>query len=108
MSAEHRFVYVTTADRAEAHRLGRLAVERRLAACANVLDGMSSVYVWQGRVEEASEAVLILKTRADRVAALIQALREGHSYTCPAIVSLPILEANPDTLRWIDEVLGSR
>ncbi len=97
-----RLVYVTAPDRDEALRIGRALVERRLAACANVLDGMSSIYWWQGAVETAEEAVLIAKTSAARLPALIEAVRSLHGYSCPCVVALPIVDGNPDFLAWID------
>lgn len=98
---ELRWCYVTCASVDEALRIGREVVEARLAACANVLPGLTSVYHWQGRVETGSEAALILKTRAELVAALIDRVKVLHSYTVPCVVALPILEGNPDYLAWL-------
>ncbi|HEX6143375.1 MAG TPA: divalent-cation tolerance protein CutA [Geminicoccaceae bacterium] len=96
-----RLCYVTAGDREEALRLGRALVEERLAACANVIDGMTSVYEWAGAVEQAEEAVLILKTRADLIPRVVERVRALHSYDIPCIVSLPIEAGNPDFLTWI-------
>jgi periplasmic divalent cation tolerance protein len=74
------FVYITAASGDEAHRIARALVEERLAACVNMLDGMTSVYRWNGAVEQASEVVLIAKTRADRFDRLAARIRELHSY----------------------------
>ena len=95
------FVYVTLGDRDAALRLGRELVEARLAACANVIDGMRSLYWWQGAVEEADEAVLILKTRRALVEALTEKVRALHDYDCPCVVALPVVGGNPDFLDWI-------
>ena len=92
---------VNAGSRAEALRIGRAVVEERLAASANVIGGVSSIYWWQGRLEEADEVLLILKTRAELVAALIARVTQLHSYDCPAVVALPIAAGNPDYLRWI-------
>lgn len=94
-------LYVTAASRDEALSLGRALVEARLAACANVLDGMVSVYRWQDEVREDREAVLILKTRADLADAATARLRELHSYACPCVVRLPIEGGNLAFLAWI-------
>lgn len=99
--ADRRFVYVTASTRGEALRIARAVVKERLAACANVLGGARSVYWWQGKMEEAGEAVMVLKTRAALVDRLVRRVKALHSYTCPAIVALPILEGNPDYLEWI-------
>jgi periplasmic divalent cation tolerance protein len=93
--------HVNVGSRAEALRIGRALVEERLAACANVIDGLSSLYWWRGRLEEAGEALLVLKTRGELVPALIERTRQLHSYECPSVVALPIAAGNPDYLRWI-------
>jgi periplasmic divalent cation tolerance protein len=95
------FCYVTAASRDEALTIGRTVVEERLAACANVLDGMTSIYWWQGALEQAGEAVLILKTRTELVERLTVRIGELHSYECPCVVALPVAAGNPDYLDWI-------
>ncbi len=97
------FVYVTVGDRKAALAIGRALVEARLAACANVIDGMESIYRWQGAVEQAQEAVLILKTRSTLLETLTEKVRELHDYDCPCVVALPILGGNPEYLDWIAE-----
>jgi periplasmic divalent cation tolerance protein len=98
-----RFVYVTAPNREVALTLGRMAVNARLAACANVLDGMTSIYWWQGKLNEDAESVLILKSREDKLTELMQAIREQHPYECPCIVALPIVTGNPDYLKWLQQ-----
>jgi periplasmic divalent cation tolerance protein len=93
--------YVTAPSRDDALRIGRTLVAERLAACANVLDGMTSVYQWQGAVEEASEAVLILKTRVELVERMTARVKQLHSYQCPCVVAWPIAAGNADYLQWI-------
>jgi periplasmic divalent cation tolerance protein len=95
------FVYVTASDEAEAKRVGRAVVEERLAACANIIPGMSSVFRWEGAVQEASEAVLILKSTTDLLELLTARVKELHSYAVPCVVGLPIAGGNPDYLGWI-------
>jgi periplasmic divalent cation tolerance protein len=93
--------HVNAGSREEALRIGRALVEERLAACANVVDGLSSLYWWRGRLEETREALLILKTKGELVPALIERARQLHSYECPSVVALPIAAGNPDYLGWI-------
>ena len=95
-------VYVTASSRDEALKIARATVEERLAACANVLVPITSIYWWEGKVQEEGEVSFILKTRADLVAALTQRIKALHSYTCPCVVALPIAGGNPDFLAWID------
>jgi len=96
-------IYVTTSSREEALRIGRDVVADRLAACANVLPGITSVFRWQGDVQEDRETAMILKTRSDLVERLTARVKELHSYDCPCVVALPITDGNPDFLRWIVE-----
>jgi periplasmic divalent cation tolerance protein len=95
------FVYATTGDAAEAKRIARAVVEERLAACANIQEHVSSVYWWEGRVQEAGEAALILKTTAERVETLIARIKALHSYDCPAVVALPVATGFPGFLDWV-------
>ena len=96
-----RMVWVMAGSRDEALAIGRAVVERRLAACANVLGPAATVYWWRGALETAEETVLVLKTVAANVTNLIDAIRSLHSYDCPAVSVLPIEAGNPDYLAWI-------
>ena len=98
---ELNLVYITAKDKEEARRIGRELVTNRLAACVNIIDGVNSIYWWEGSVRDESEAVLVAKTRKSLVPALIRKVKSIHSYTCPCVVSLPILDGNPDFLAWI-------
>ena len=100
------FVYVTTGDADEAKRLGRQVVEEQLAACANILPGVTSIFRWEGKVDEASEALLILKTTEARLEQLIQRVKTLHSYELPCIEALPVVEGNRDFLEWIVRETG--
>ncbi len=97
------FVYVTTKDSAEALRIGRVIVEEKLAACANVIDGMKSIYRWENKIVEDAETVLVMKTAEDRVASLTLRVKEIHSYSIPCIVALPIESGNANYLEWIEK-----
>jgi periplasmic divalent cation tolerance protein len=95
------FVYTTWPSTVEAERAGLVLVERRLAACVNILPGMVSLYRWEGKIERGEEAVMIVKTRASHAAAVEQAVKELHSYTTPAIAVLPLESVEEGYLRWI-------
>ncbi len=101
------FVYVTAADAVEASRIAGAVVQERLAACANLLTGMRSIYRWQGGIAEDEEAVLILKTREALVEPLIARVTALHSYDCPCVVAWPLHAGNPPFLRWIAEETGA-
>ena len=94
-------VYMTAKDEDEARIIARTVVVERLAACANVLGRIESVYRWEGKMCNEAEAALILKTSAARREELIERIRELHSYECPCVVALPVADGNPEFLRWI-------
>lgn len=94
-------IYICCANTDEAQLVGSKAVEASLAACANILPGMRSIYRWQGKIESASETVLLLKTRADLFDACADLVRRHHSYQLPCIVALPIAHGTADFLAWI-------
>ncbi len=99
-------VYVTARDREQALQIGRKLVEERLAACVNVLPGVTSVYWWEDQVEEASEAVLIAKTRQDLVGSVVQRVRELHTYECPCVVSWTLDAGSEAFLDWVRRETG--
>ncbi|RMD78166.1 MAG: divalent-cation tolerance protein CutA [Gammaproteobacteria bacterium] len=96
-------VLCTCPDAESAGRIARALVERRLAACVNVLPGLRSVYRWQGRVEEAAEHLLLIKTREAALAALQRAVVELHPYELPEVVAVPITGGLPAYLAWVRE-----
>jgi periplasmic divalent cation tolerance protein len=95
------FVYTTWPTTVEAEAAGRTLVERRLAACVNILPGMISHYRWQGKVERAEEAVMLIKTRASQADAVSDAVRQLHSYETPAILVLPLESVEKAYLAWL-------
>ncbi|XDD49918.1 divalent-cation tolerance protein CutA [Leptospira sp. WS92.C1] len=98
---EPRFVYITTKNEKEALKIGKILVEERLAACANILPKMKSIYHWEKKLTISNEAVLILKTKSALMTELTLRIKSLHSYSVPCVVSLPILEGNRDYLSWI-------
>ena len=97
------FVYMTAPDRETARKLADILVGERLAACANILDGMESLYWWQGKIQRAVESVCIFKTTSSAYAALEQRARELHPYEVPCIVALPVPRGHAPFLRWVGE-----
>ena len=94
-------IYCTTADRDEADMIGRTLVTERLAACANIIDGMAAYYWWEGALQQGKEAILLLKTTEAKSSDLIERLVALHSYDCPCALILPVAGGNPDYLAWI-------
>jgi periplasmic divalent cation tolerance protein len=93
--------FVMCRDAAEAGRIARALVEEKLAACANILPGATSIYRWKGRVERAREALLLIKSRAALSRRLTARVRALHGYEVPEVVTIPIASGNPDYLRWV-------
>jgi periplasmic divalent cation tolerance protein len=100
------FVYVTTGDAEEARLIARQVVGEQLAACANILPGVTSIFHWEGRVQEAAEAMLILKTTEAKLEQLIARVKALHSYELPCIEALPVVEGNRDFLEWVVRETG--
>ena len=98
--------YMTAATVEEAKAIGRALVEERLAACVNVIPGMISLYRWDGEMEEAEEAVLIAKTRAETFDALAKRVGEIHPYDTPCVLRLDISAGLPPFLDWIAAETG--
>ena len=101
--AEYLQVTTTAGSEEEAERIGAALVERRLAACVQVVGPIASHYRWQGAVERATEWVCVAKTSTVRYAELEAAIRELHSYDEPEIVATPIVAASPGYLEWLGD-----
>lgn len=98
-----RVVLVTCRDDEQAGRIARGLVEKKLAACVNLLPQIRSLYVWKGRLEETKEVLLMAKTQAHLVKRLEASVREGHSYECPEILSMPVDQGFEPYLAWVRE-----
>ena len=94
-------IYITAGSMDEARTIAKKLVSNRLAACANIIDNMNSLYWWDGEVQDDREVILIAKTVEALVPELIDKVKSMHSYECPCIVSLPIIDGNPAFLEWI-------
>jgi len=95
------FVYVTASSADEAMSIGRAAVQRGLAACANIVPQTKSIYRWEGKVEETDEILLLLKTTADHFTALSGLVRSMHSYKTPCIAAVPVTHVDASYAAWI-------
>ena len=97
------FIYITVGSVEEARTIGNKLVSDRLAACVNIIDNVSSMYWWKGEIQDDKEVILIAKTKESLVPELVEKVRSMHSYSCPCIVSLPILDGNKAFLNWVVE-----
>ena len=107
MPTHHRVVLCTCPDEETATAIARMLVERRLAACVNVVPGLTSVYRWRGRVETDREALLVVKTTAAALPALTAAVRERHPYELPEIVAVGVEDGLEEYLKWVDESVAA-
>ncbi|MFA6317513.1 MAG: divalent-cation tolerance protein CutA [Elusimicrobiota bacterium] len=95
-------VVLTTFPEAEqAKKLAKSLVETKLAACVTVVPGSTSFYVWEGKLEETPECVLIIKTRSRGLPILMRHIKEKHSYSTPEIIVLPIVDGDKSYLDWV-------
>ena len=105
---EARIVLVTCANRAEARRIAQSVVQKRLAACVNILQSpVESIYRWKGKVESAREVLLIVKTTAKRLAPLEREVKRLHTYETPEFIVLPIVAGSREYLGWVAESVRS-
>jgi periplasmic divalent cation tolerance protein len=102
----HIAVLSTAGSIDSAQRIARHLVDRRLAACVNILPGVISIYRWKGAIQESAEWMLIMKTRRECFPALRDELKAVHEYEVPEIVALDITDGLPDYLDWIGQESG--
>ncbi|OAG27881.1 divalent-cation tolerance protein CutA [Thermodesulfatator autotrophicus] len=93
--------YVTCSDEAEARKIAKSLLEERLIACANIYTGISSLYWWEGKIQEDNEVVIILKTKEELTQKVIAKIKALHSYECPCILSFSVKEGYEPFLNWI-------
>jgi periplasmic divalent cation tolerance protein len=100
---DRQLIYITASTDDEARTIAPALVEERLAACANILGQIKSVYWWEGELQEDGEVALIVKSTAALVPRIVERVKALHSYDCPCVVALPIGSGNPAFLDWIGE-----
>ncbi|MBK1691615.1 divalent-cation tolerance protein CutA [Ectothiorhodospira mobilis] len=101
--SEPLLIITTLDDEARAREIAALLVERHLAACVTILPAATSVYAWEGEIQEDAEHVLLIKSRAECYEALQEGLREEHPYELPEIIAVPITHGLEGYLHWIED-----
>ena len=102
--AENQLVtFCTVPDRETGERIAAVLVEERLAACVNLLPGLTSIYRWQGKVEKAEECLLVIKTTAKRFEDVRARIKIMHPYELPEIIAVPITAGDSTYLKWLTE-----
>jgi len=107
--SEPLVVLITAGSQEEAERIAQALVAEMLAACVNVVPGVTSIYRWEGEVQRDQEWLLVAKSRRDVLDRLVERVQEIHSYDVPEIIALPLAGGSEPYLRWLDSVVeGSR
>ena len=102
---KYAIVFITAPTKNEAERISHVLLDKRLIACANIIEGVKSTFWWQGKLENAEEVLLIAKTSASLIKKLIKTVKTAHSYDTPEIIAVPIIEGYKPYLKWISEVV---
>ena len=103
MAENHIVTLCTVPDQESGEKIAAALVEEHLAACVNLVPGLSSTYRWKGKVEKAEECLLIIKTGVSRFDVLKRRIQELHPYEMPEIIALPIIHGSREYLNWITE-----
>lgn len=101
-------VLVTVPSADVGARIAAAIVPERLAACVNILPGLRSVFLWQGRVEDEAEVLLLIKTRSDRLPALEARVRALHPYSVPELIALPVVAGHEPYLTWVSDSVSTK
>jgi periplasmic divalent cation tolerance protein len=101
MSQDFIVVLVTAANRTEAEQIGQSLVEKKLAACCNIIDSIFSIFYWEGKICEENEVLLMIKSVNTRFDEIVSEVKKLHSYKTPEIIALPIVIGSEDYLNWI-------
>lgn len=96
-------VFITAPGEDAAATIARTLVETKLAACVNIVNNIRSIYSWQGKIEDDSEVLMVVKTRAELFSALSDRVKELHPYDVPEIIALPLVDGNQEYLKWIHD-----
>lgn len=108
MYTQHLVVLVTCPTRVSARRIAQGLVQKRLAACVNIVPAIESLFFWEGRVDHAKEILLVIKTARHRFEALRKTILSLHPYQVPEIIALPIVVGHPPYLQWVRQSLNVR
>ncbi|MHB8085004.1 MAG: divalent-cation tolerance protein CutA [Dehalococcoidia bacterium] len=100
-SPDYVVVLVTASSLEEARKIAAVVLDKRKAACVNIVPRVYSSFWWQGNIDKAEEFLLVIKTTAPAIQAVIDLIKANHSYTVPEIIALPVVGGNPDYLNWI-------
>ncbi|MDP3066322.1 MAG: divalent-cation tolerance protein CutA [Methanobacteriaceae archaeon] len=101
----YSLIYITTSGEDESEKIAKKLLEEKLAACANIIPNIKSLYWWDGEIEEDTESILILKTRSNYLDTIIKRVKDIHSYEVPCVLEIPIKNGSEEYLKWLEESL---
>jgi periplasmic divalent cation tolerance protein len=105
MSNNYIIVLVTTATKTEAEKIAQMLLEKKLIACANIINPITSFFPWLGKIDKCEECLMVMKSRIDLFEELVGYVKGLHSYEVPEVLALPIVEGSSAYLSWLGEVL---
>ncbi len=104
----HQIILCTCPNKKSADDLASHLITEKLAACVNIIDGVRSVYEWQGKIEKSQEQLLVIKSHSDQYAAIESTIKTLHPYELPEIIAVPIERGHPEYLQWINKCLCTK
>ncbi len=96
-------ILITAKDKSEADKIAKILIKNKLAACVNILTGIKSLFWWQGKIDQAKETLLIVKSKKEKFNRIVKLVKSVHSYEVPEIIAIPIVSGFKPYLNWIDE-----
>lgn len=100
---KYLITFITCANQAEAKKIAKVLLKKKLAACINIIPKVESLFWWEGKIDKAPELLLVVKTKKSLFKKLLIEVKSLHSYSCPEIIALPIIDGNKEYLKWLDD-----
>jgi len=100
--ADRIIILITAGSEEEAHKIAKLVVNQKKAACVNIVPRVDSLFRWKGKIDSAHESLLLVKTRASLLSEIVSLVKQAHSYDVPEIIALPIVGGSEEYLKWLD------
>ncbi len=100
---EFVIVYITAANEEEAEKIAKALLDAKLAGCASIVKNLRSIYRWQGKIEDGSEVLMIVKSRRELFGRLAEMVKQLHSYSVPEVIAMPVVEGSEGYLTWLEE-----
>ena len=105
LTTDFIIVLITTADKSEAEKISKTLLSEKLIACANIISPVASCFLWQGKIDNAEECLVIMKTRRSLFGELLLCVKGLHSYEVPEVLAVPVVAGSDAYLGWMGEVL---